>query len=180
MTTTDTGLPPEPRYCHQCGGNVLLRHVEEEHRDRLVCESCGMIHYLNPRVVAAAVPERDGAAGRPDLLLMRRALEPRRGAWTMPGGFVEVGESTEEAAARESEEEVGLAVEVTGLLGVYSRPAVGIVVVVYRSRALGDEPQPGVEALDARWFTADAIPWDDLAFETTLRALRDWMTAVER
>jgi len=176
--TSDTAPPPEPRFCHQCGGNVLLRHVEEEHRDRLVCESCGMIHYLNPRLVAAAVPELDGVDGQPRLLLMRRALEPRRGAWTPPGGFVEVGESTEEAAVRESEEEVGLPVEVTGLLGVYSRPAVGIVVVVYRARALREEPQLGVEALEARWFSAETIPWDDLAFETTVRALRDWVAVV--
>lgn len=176
--TSDTALPPEPRFCHQCGGNVLLQHVEEEHRDRLVCESCGLIHYLNPRIVAAAVPELDGADGKPRLLLMRRALEPRRGAWTPPGGFVEVGESTEEAAARESEEEVGLPLEVTGLLGVYSRPVIGIVVVVYRARALSEEPKLGVEALEARWFTADTIPWDDLAFETTVRALRDWVAVV--
>ena len=177
--TSDISPPPEPRFCHQCGGNVLLRHVEAEHRDRLICESCGMVHYLNPRVVAAAVPEIDGAGGPRRLLLMRRALEPRRGAWTMPGGFVDVGESTEEAALRESDEEVGLPLELISLLGVYSRPAVGIVVVVYRARALREEARIGDEALEARWFTADTIPWDELAFETTVRALRDWLAAVE-
>jgi ADP-ribose pyrophosphatase YjhB (NUDIX family) len=156
----------------------LLRYVAEERRDRLVCESCGLIHYLNPRVVAAVVPELDGVDGRPCLLLMRRALEPRRGYWTPPGGFVELGETTEEAALREGEEEVGLPLELSSLLGVYSRPAVGIVVVVYRARALRGEPQLGVEALEARWFTSDAIPWDDLAFETTVRALRDWVAVV--
>lgn len=176
--TTDSGLPPEPRFCHQCGGNVLLRRVEEEDRDRLVCESCGMIHYLNPRVVAAAIPELDGADRQRRLLLLRRAIEPRRGAWTPPGGFVEVGETTEEAATRECEEEVGLPIDVTGLVGVYSRPVVGIVVVVYRALALRQEPRLGVEALEARWFTAETIPWDDLAFETTVRALRDWVAAL--
>ena len=178
--TSDISPPLEPRFCMQCGGAVLLRYVEEERRDRLVCESCGLVHYLNPRIVAAAVPERAGADGRPRLLLMRRALEPRRGYWTPPGGFVELGESTEEAALREGEEEVGLPLELAGLVGVYSRPAVGVVVVVYRARALRENPQLGSEALEARWFTSDTIPWDDLAFETTVRAMRDWLAAVAR
>lgn len=88
---------------------------------------------------------------------------------------MELGESTEEAALRESEEEVGLPLELAGLLGVYSRPAAGIVVVVYRARALRAEANLGSEALEARWFTPQALPWDDLAFETTTQALRDWV-----
>ncbi len=171
--TTDDLLLPQPRHCHQCGGALRLQYVAEEQRDRLVCQACGFIHYLNPRVVAVAIPERDGR-----VLLMRRALEPRRGYWTPPGGFVELGETTEEAALREGEEEVGLPLELAGLLGVYSRPAAGIVVVVYRALALREEPNLGSEALEARWFTPEAIPWDDLAFETTVRALRDWVAAV--
>ena len=178
--TSDLAPVPEPRYCHQCGAAVGRRYVPEEGRERLVCESCGMIHYQNPRLVAAAIPERNGAGGRRELLLMRRALEPRRGYWTPPGGFVELGESAEEAALREGEEEVGLPLELAGLLGVYSRPAVGVVVIVYRARALRENPQLGSEALEARWFTPDAIPWDDLAFETTVRAMRDWVAAVAR
>ena len=171
--TTDDILLPQPTHCQQCGGALRLQYVTEEQRDRLVCQACGFIHYLNPRVVAAAIPERDGS-----VLLMRRALEPRRGYWTPPGGFVELGESTEEAALRESEEEVGLPLELAGLLGVYSRPAVGIVVVVYRALALREEPNLGSEALEARWFTPQAIPWDDLAFDSTVRALRDWVERV--
>ncbi len=177
--TSDILPPLEPRFCHQCGGAVGPRYVEEEQRERLVCRSCGHIHYLNPRLVASALPERDGADGGRRLLLMRRALEPRRGYWTPPGGFVELGESAEEAARREGEEEVGLRLELAGLLGVYSRPAVGVVVVAYRARAMSEEPRLGAEALEARWFTPDTIPWDDLAFETTVRALRDWIAAVQ-
>lgn len=176
--TSDIAPPQEPRYCHQCGAAVRRQYVEDEQRERLVCQACGLVHYLNPRIVAAAIPERDGADGRRRLLLMRRALEPRRGYWTPPGGFVELGESTEEAALREGEEEVGLPLELAGLLGVYSRTAAGVVVVVYRARALREEPRLGGEALEARWFTADAIPWNDLAFETTVRALRDWVASV--
>ena len=175
--TSDVYPHPGPRFCHQCGAAVRLQVVPEEDRERLVCEACGFIHYLNPRVVAAAIPERTGDDGRRHLLLMRRAIEPRRGYWTPPGGFVELGESTEEAAVRESEEEVGVELEVAGLVGVYSRPQVGIVVVVHRARALSGEARPGAEALEARWFAADDIPWDDLASETTSAALRDWVAA---
>lgn len=149
--------------------------MEEEGRERFVCTACARIHYRNPRVVASVIPERAGPDGRRQCLLMRRALEPRRGYWTPPGGFVELGESTEEAALREGEEEVGLALEVDGLLGVYTRVPVGIVVVAYRARAVAGEAVPGDEALEVRWFTADEVPWDDLAFETTVRALRDWV-----
>ena len=175
--TSDLAPVPEPRYCHQCGAAVGRRYVPEEERERLVCESCGMIHYQNPRIVAAVIPERAGGVGGRQALLMRRALEPRRGYWTPPGGYVELGESTEEAALREGLEEVGLTLKLAGLLGVYSRPAVGVVVVVYRAQAVEAEPTLGAEALEAHWFAADAIPWDDLAFETTVRALRDWVAA---
>ena len=175
---SDVFLPPDPRFCHQCGGALSTRSLPDDHQPRLVCEQCGFIQYLNPRVVASALPEREGADGRPRLLLMRRALEPRRGYWTPPGGFVDMGESTEEAAVRECEEEVGLAVEVASLLGVYSRPTVGIVVVTYRARAPAGEPKPGVETLETRWFTPETIPWEELAFETTTRAMHDWLAAL--
>ncbi len=173
--TSDIAPPSEPRFCHQCGGGVRQQYVTEEGRERPVCQACGLVHYLNPRLVAAALPERDDADGQRRVLLMRRALEPRRGFWTPPGGFVELGESPEEGALRETEEEVGLPLELTGLLGVYSRVAAGVVVMVYRARALWEEPRLGSEALAARWFTPNAIPWDDLAFETRVRALRDWV-----
>jgi len=177
--TSDVTPQREPRYCHQCGGALRLQRVPGDERERLVCQTCAFIHYENPRVVASVLPERDEGGARL-VLLMRRAMEPRRGFWTPPGGFVELGESPEEAAVREGAEEVALTLEPFALLGVYSRPALGIVVVAYRARALETEPQPGVEALEARWFAADEIPWDELAFETTTRALRDWLAAIER
>jgi ADP-ribose pyrophosphatase YjhB (NUDIX family) len=177
--TFDISPLSEPRFCHQCGGPMRLQRVAEEDRERLVCQSCGFIHYMNPRVVASVVPELEGPDGARRVLLMRRAFEPRRGFWTPPGGFVELGESTEEAAVREALEEVGVPVEPFALLGVYSRPTIGIVVVAYRAHALAEEPRPGIEALEARWFTPDTIPWDDLAYETTTLALRDWLAAIE-
>jgi ADP-ribose pyrophosphatase YjhB (NUDIX family) len=153
-----------------------LQPVPDEDRERLVCQSCGFIHYLNPRVVANAIPERN-TDGRRHVLLMRRALEPRRGYWSPPGGFVELGETAEEAAIREGEEEVGLDLELFGLLGVYSRPVAGIVVVCFRARALTKEPQASAEALEVRWFADNKIPWEDLAFETTTAAMQDWVAA---
>ncbi len=158
-----------PRFCHQCGGRLRERLVKGEDRPRLVCDRCGFIHYINPKVVAGIVPERAGRA-----LLLRRAIEPRYGAWTYPGGFMEVDETVEEAALREAEEEVGLSLRLGRLLGIYSRPGPGILVVVFRARAGREPPQPGPECLSTGWFRPEEIPWQELAFETTHWALRDW------
>ena len=101
-----------PRFCHQCGSQLRERLPEGDERLRLVCSRCGFIHYINPKVVVGAIPER---AGR--VLLMRRAIEPRYGAWTFPGGFMEVDETAEEAALRETEEELGLALTLGSAAG---------------------------------------------------------------
>ena len=175
-----------PRFCHQCGGQLQERLVEGEDRPRLVCSRCGFIHYVNPKVMVGAIPER---AGR--VLLMRRAIEPSYGAWTFPGGFMEVDETAEEAALREAEEELGLSLTLGPLLGIYSRPSArpggpapgggpGILVVVFRARAGRAPPKPGRECLEAAWFRPEEIPWEDLAFETTRWALRDWVALKER
>ena len=182
-----------PRFCHQCGGHLQERLVEGDDRPRLVCGACGFTHYINPKVVVGAIPER---AGR--VLLMRRAIEPRYGAWTFPGGFMEVDETAEEAALREAEEEVGLSLTLGPLLGVYSRPSArggqtaarpggpvpsegpGVLVVVFRARVGRAVPKPGRECLEAAWFRPEEIPWEGLAFETTHWALRDWLALKER
>ena len=112
------------------------------------------------------------------MLLQRRAVDPRSGYWTFPGGFLEVGETAEDGARREAKEEVGLDVTLGGILGVYSRPDVAIVVVVYRGAAGAGEAIVGdSESSEAGWFAAADIPWDELAFETTASALRDWERA---
>jgi ADP-ribose pyrophosphatase YjhB (NUDIX family) len=158
-----------PVYCQRCGRFVVERYVEHEGRTRYQCEGCGFIHYMNPRVVSAAVVRHGGR-----VLLQQRASEPSRGLWTFPGGFLEIGETTEAGAVRETKEEVGLDIELEGLLGIYSRPQVGIVLVVYDATSASDSAYVAdAESLDVRWFAADAIPWDALAFETTEAALRD-------
>ena len=162
---------PSPRYCQICGRFLVERFVEAEKRSRLQCEACGFIHYLNPRVVAAIIVSHAGK-----LLLQQRAVEPRAGYWTFPGGFLEVGETVEEGAARETLEEVGLDVTPQRLVGVYSRPSVGIVLIAFEAESESDAAIVGdAESQDVRWFTPDTIPWDDLAFETTEAALRDWL-----
>ena len=160
-----------PRYCQQCGHYLVERYVAEERRVRFKCEHCGFIHYMNPRVVASIIVEHDGR-----ILLQLRAQEPRAGFWTFPGGFLEVGETVQQGALRETKEEVGLEVKLDGLLGVYTRPDVGIVLVVFEATSpSGDAVIADPESRELRWFAPHEIPWDRLGFPTTESALRDWV-----
>ena len=170
MSTVPERLPT-PRYCQVCGHFLVERHIAEEGRARLQCESCGFVHYINPRVVAAIIVSNAG-----DVLLQRRAVEPRAGFWTFPGGFLELGESVEDGARRETLEETGLDVRPERLVGVYSRPHVGIVLVAYAAASVSRNAIVGdAESSEVRWFAASEIPWEELAFETTQHALRDWL-----
>jgi ADP-ribose pyrophosphatase YjhB (NUDIX family)/predicted RNA-binding Zn-ribbon protein involved in translation (DUF1610 family) len=171
MSTVSPERIVVPRYCHQCGGQLIERLIRSERPTRLTCESCGFIHYMDARVVCAIIVERSG-----NVLLQQRAMGPRSGYWTFPGGFLEVGESTAEGALRETKEEVGLDVTLGPLHGVYTRPHVGIVMVVYRGTSTeGEATVADDESSAVRWFAPDEIPWDDLAFDTTISALRDWV-----
>ncbi|HXH23535.1 MAG TPA: NUDIX hydrolase [Dehalococcoidia bacterium] len=167
--------PPfgQPRFCQHCGSGLASRFVEAEGRVRLVCGTCGFIHYLNPKLVANVLPERDGS-----VLLLRRGIEPSYGRWAFPGGYLEMGESAEEGAEREALEEVGLRVRAGPLLGVYTRVQHGVVVLVFRGLEVTGLPVPGPETLETAWFRPHEIPWQDLAFETTAAALRDWLRAI--
>jgi ADP-ribose pyrophosphatase YjhB (NUDIX family) len=154
-------------FCPTCGSGLDRKFVELEGRDRLVCPA-GHIHYENPNVVAGTIPVRDGR-----VWLLRRSIEPRTGFWTFPAGYMELGESAEEAAARETLEEIGLDVKLTGLLNVYSRPEAVAVFIVYLATAEG-EAIACDEALEVRAFAPHEVPWEDLAFWSTRRALEDW------
>ncbi len=158
----------ERAYCPICGEALELRLVPGETRDRLVCPKDHIL-YENPTVVAGTMPVSDGK-----VWLLRRAIEPRLGTWTFPAGYMEIGESVEEAAARETLEEICLDVKITGLLNVYSRPMTPIVFVVYLAEAPG-QASAGDEALEVKAFAPDEIPWDDLAFWSTREALDDWV-----
>lgn len=159
-------------YCPRCAAPLIARLVPTEDRPRLICDR-GHILYVNPKLVVGVIPER-----RRRILLLRRAIEPRVGFWTYPGGFMEIDESVEECAVREAQEETGVTVKISGLVGVYSRPGPegpGIVSIVFRGRVTEGRVNPGREAIEGRWFDPEDIPWDDLAYETTHWALRDWL-----
>ncbi len=162
----DPGLNPalaEARFCPRCG-----RPADVEFPRRIVCPHCGYAAYYNPKPVAAAIPVDE--EGR--VILLRRGFDPGQGLWTFPGGFVDLGESVPDAARRETDEELGMAVELQGLVGVYSRPEDRVVLIVYRARAIGP-PHTSAEALEVRAFSPTEIPWEELAFWSTERALRD-------
>lgn len=137
-----------------------------------MCDSCGFVDYVNPRIVAGVVAHRDG-----QILLCRRAIEPRRGFWTLPAGFMELGESVEEGAAREAHEEARAELEIETLLGLYSIPRIGQVQIFFRARLLND-PAPGPESLEVGLFHWENIPWSELAFPSVRWAL-DHHRAVE-
>jgi ADP-ribose pyrophosphatase YjhB (NUDIX family) len=138
----------------------------------MVCAGCSFVFYLDHKVVAATIPE--DAAGR--VLLTRRSIEPARGKWTFPGGFVDWGEPVDAAALRETREETGLKVDLDGLLGVYSYPGSPIVIVVYRAHVLGGTLTLCHENDRVEWVVPAEIPWDDLAFPSTTEALRAFLT----
>lgn len=158
------------RFCMQCGQRLTSAVPEGDTKRRLVCIDCGFVHYINPRPVAGVIPVRED--GR--ILLTRRDIEPRRGAWGFPGGYMDVGETVEEAAMRETLEEAHLEVADLALIGVYTRSGPGVVVIVYEAVAVG-EASPGHETSEVGWFTPAEIPWDELAFDSVEWALRDFV-----
>ncbi len=165
-------LGDEPTRCPACGQPLSTRLLEEDHRPRLVCPA-GHVTWRNPRLVVGTLPV---AGGR--VHLARRGIEPGAGRWSYPGGFLELGESPQEGARRETEEETRLLVEVGRLIGLYSRPHAGVVTVIYEAQVVGGAPLPGLETAEVRGFAPDEIPWDELAFSTTESALRDWVASL--
>ena len=150
-------------FCPRCG-----RSAEVAFPRSITCPHCGYAAYYNPKPVAAAIP-RD-ANGH--IWLLRRAFDPGAGLWTFPGGFVDLGESVEDAARREAREELEIGVELRSLVGVYSRADDRVILVVYDATFTG-EPRRTPEATEVRAFAPDEVPWDELAFWSTAQALRD-------
>jgi ADP-ribose pyrophosphatase YjhB (NUDIX family) len=158
------------KYCPRCGGGLEERYVEEEQHLRKICCACGFIFYLNPKVVAGAVPRQDTR-----IWLVRRNIEPSFGSWTFPGGYVDLGERVPDAAIRETLEETRLNIRLDGLLNVYSYANVGIVMVVYRATVIGGVAEATPESQEVRAFRLEDIPWDSLAFPSTREALVDYV-----
>ena len=146
-------------YCSNCGTRVTTKIPAGDNRQRYVCDACSTIHYQNPKIVAGCVP----VCGK-RLLLCRRAIEPRYGLWTLPAGFMENGESTEQAAVRETREEAGASVIDMALYGVFSIPQINQVYMMFRASLPSEDYNSGPESLDVRLFEEHEIPWDELAF----------------
>lgn len=146
-------------YCSNCGTRLVERMPAGDTRMRYVCDSCDTIHYQNPKIVAGCIPARGGR-----LLLCRRAIEPRYGLWTLPAGFMENGESTEQAAVRETLEEALAQVDNLALYGVFSIPHISQVYMMFRADLVSQDYGPGAETLEVRLFEERDIPWERLAF----------------
>jgi ADP-ribose pyrophosphatase YjhB (NUDIX family) len=157
----------DARFCPRCAAEAEIDFPRSVH-----CPACGFRAFYNPKPVAAVIPRDE--AGR--VWLLRRGFDPGLGRWTFPGGFVDLGESVEEAARREVREELAIEVELGPLLGVYSSAEDRIVLVVFLGTALA-APQTTPEATEVRAFAPSEVPWDELAFWSTERALRDALAA---
>lgn len=155
-------------FCIRCGHAAEYRIPGGDNRTRLVCPACGHIHYANPRIIVGCIPEADD--GR--ILMCRRDIEPRRGKWTFPAGFLENGETGSAGAAREAQEESLAEVEILDLFCVFDVPRVEQVYLLYRARLPQPSFGPTPESSEVRLMREDEIPWSEIAFPTVSQGLR--------
>jgi ADP-ribose pyrophosphatase YjhB (NUDIX family) len=166
---------PAMNYCSHCGASVSLRVPDGDNLPRHVCDGCGRIHYSNPKLVVGCIAEWEEK-----ILLCRRAIAPRHGLWTIPAGFMENRETTEQAAVRETLEEA--LAEVIDLVpyGLYDLPQISQVYLVYRARMASPVHGPGYESLQSELVAPAAIPWDQLAFPVIEETLRHYVVDREQ
>jgi len=169
--------PRNVRFCPMCGGPLEMRIVAPDHKENKVCTKCGFVYFLGPKLVAGCIIAKGDRT-----LLLRRGLEPSLGKWTYPGGFVDLGETPEKCALRETLEEVGMTVRYPELLGIYAdrNDPKPIIVVTYLVRPGTETPIVTPEATEVRYFGIDEIPWDDLAFDTTVQAIKAWASRTRK
>jgi len=155
------------KHCRNCGVAVVYRIPDDgDTKERAVCPACATIHYENPLNVVGTVPYFGDK-----VLLCKSNIEPRFGKWTLPAGFLELGETTAQGALRETSEEAGAVIEMEGLFSILNIARVGQVHLFYRARLLSDQFDPGVETIEARLYAEDEIPWDDIAFRSVKETL---------
>jgi ADP-ribose pyrophosphatase YjhB (NUDIX family) len=164
----------EFHYCPVCGGTLHSKTLKPGEPARLVCSECSFVFYLDPKVVACSIVEMDGR-----IVLLKRAIDPQKGKWVLPGGYVDRGEEVKAAALRETEEECGLKIHTKELLGLYSYPGRISVVVVYVAEASGGKLIVGDETAEVGLYSPGNIPWDELAFQSTIDALKDYINKRE-
>lgn len=155
------------KHCRRCGAPVSYQVPADDNRERAVCGACGEIHYENPLNVVGTVP-----VWGDQVLLCRRNIEPRYGFWTLPAGFMELGETVAAGALRETEEEAGARIELQGLYTLLNVVRVGQVHMFYRARMLDTTLNPGPETIEARLFHEHEVPWDQIAFRTVKLTLK--------
>lgn len=155
------------KHCRNCGLAVAYRLPDDgDTRERAICPACATIHYENPLNVVGTLPYLGTK-----VLLCKRNIQPRWGKWTLPAGFMEIGETTAQGALRETDEEAGASIELEGLYTVLNVPRVAQVHLFYRARLLSDQFAPGHETLEARLFEENEVPWDEIAFPTVRETL---------
>ena len=156
------------KHCSSCGETVSRKTPDGDTYERWVCDACGTIHYQNPKVVVGCVPAKDGK-----VLLCKRAIEPRYGFWTVPAGFMEIGETIAQGAARETMEEACAKVEIGHLFASVDVVRAGQLHLFFTADLVSDF-SAGTESLDVALFTEDEIPWDDIAFRSGVFALQKY------
>lgn len=159
------------QFCTQCGSKVSYQVPEHDTLPRAVCQTCHHIEYENPNIITGTLPVLGD-----EILLCKRAIEPRNGLWTLPSGFMEFNETVEGGALRESLEEAGITPRITQLYCMYNLPHIGQVYLLYLASLSSRDVDPGYETTEARFFKLDDIPWSELAFSSVHFALRHYVT----
>ena len=157
------------KYSSSCGDPVARKMPPGDTKERWVCDACDTVHYQNPRIVVGCVPEKDGR-----ILLCKRAIEPRYGYWTVPAGFMELGETIAQGAARETLEEACAEVTMGHLFASVDVVQAGQLHLFFTATLDGDFAA-GDESLDVKLFAKDEIPWDDIAFRSGTFALKKYL-----
>jgi ADP-ribose pyrophosphatase YjhB (NUDIX family) len=159
---------PPIKHCKNCGQAVVYRLPDDgDTKERAVCPACHTVHYENPLTVVGTIP-----AWGDKVLLCKRNIEPRFGKWTLPAGFMELNETVAEGAARETTEEAGAQFEMGEFFSLVNIASVGQVHLFYRAQLTNDQFDPGFETQEARLFTEDEVPWDEIAFRTVGETLK--------
>jgi len=158
------------RFCPLCGYALVQKLIKSGEPKRPACGRCGHIVYLDPKVaVGTVITNQTGC-----FAFVKRSIEPGYGKWVFPGGYVDRGEEPIVAAVREAKEEANLTIRLDGLINIYAYPGVVPIIIIYAATAIGGELRADDESLDASWFSSSDIPWSELAFPSTLDALRDY------
>ncbi|GAB6146299.1 NUDIX hydrolase [Desulfocicer niacini] len=159
----------EINFCSSCGGTMEQAIPEDDEHVRAICTRCGFIHYLNPKMVVGCIPQWGE-----QVLMCRRNIEPGKGKWTLPAGYLENGETVEEGAARETLEETRARVNITGPCRLFNIPHVNQMYLMFRAELLSKEFGPTSESTHVALFSKENIPWDNIAFSVIRKTLEDF------